>query len=187
MRKRVHDVRNLVWTVAGLGLVASVLLSFAIWRGDESYGLAGFWTKMAGPADLGPVDFAAISRSPTSNDALICPPDLCGSAGTDGISPIFNVPVARLRDAIRVIEVNDPDVFPLARDEAKIQDRFLARTRLMRFPDTISVRFIDLGGGRSTLALHSRSQLGRSDFGVNKARLEDWIRQLREKLPVVRQ
>ncbi len=184
MRKRVHDVRNLVWTVAGLGLVSSVLLSIAIWRGDESYGIASFWTRMAGPADLGPVDFATITRSSSSNDALICPPDMCGSARTDGTSPIFNAPVARLRDAVRVIEVNDPDVFPLARDEAKVQDRFLARTRLMRFPDTISVRFIDLGGGRSTLALYSRSRLGRSDFGVNKARLDDWVKQLREKLPV---
>ncbi len=177
-------MRNLVWTVAAFGLATSVLLSFAIWRGDDSYGIASFWTRMAGPADLGPVDFTGIVRSPSSNDALICPPDLCGATRTDGAAPIFNVPVARLRDAVRVIEVNDPDVFPLARNEAKVQDRFLARTRLMRFPDTISVRFIDLGGGRSTLALYSRSQIGRSDFGVNKARLDDWIKQLRSKLPI---
>ena len=178
-------MRNLVWTMAGLGLAGSVLLSFAIWRGDESYGIARLWTVLAGPADLGAVDFAGIVRSPSSNDALICPPGLCGTARTDGAAPVFNAPVARLRDAVRVIEVNDPDVFPLARDEAKVQDRFLARTSLLRFPDTISVRFIDLGNGRSTLALYSRSKLGSSDFGVNKARLDDWIKQLRSKLPLV--
>ena len=130
------------------------------------------------------MDFAAITRSGSGNDALFCPEGLCGSARIDGVSPVFLAPVARLRDAVRVIEVNDPDVFALTRDEAKIQDRYLARTRLMRFPDTINVRFIDLGNGRSTLAVYSRSQIGRSDFGVNKARLEGWLKLLREKLPL---
>jgi uncharacterized protein (DUF1499 family) len=177
-------VRNFLWIVGTFGMATVIALSFAIWRGDSSFGIASWWERLSGPADLGAVDFAALSRSPTGNDALLCPPDLCGTAKTDGVAPVFVAPVARLRDAVRVIEVNDPDVFPLARDEAKVQDRYLARTRLLRFPDTISVRFIDLGGGRSTLALYSRSQLGAKDFGVNKARLEEWIRLLREKLPV---
>lgn len=161
-----------------------IALSVAVWRGDERFGIAAWWARLAGPADLGPVDFAGITRSPSGNDALFCPPDLCGQVRSDGVAPVFVSPVARLRDAVRVIEVNDPDVFTLARDEGKIQDRYLARTKWMRFPDTISVRFIDLGGGRSTLALYSRSQIGRSDLGVNKARLERWIMLLREKLPV---
>lgn len=177
-------MRNILWIVGTVGMATLIALSFAIWRGDERFGIAAWWERLAGPPDLGAVDFAAITRSPSGNDALICPPGLCGAVRTDGVSPVFIAPVARLRDAVRVIEVNDPDVFALARDEAKVQDRYLARTRLMRFPDTVSVRFIDLGGGRSTLALYSRSQIGRSDFGVNKARLEEWIGLLRAKLPV---
>lgn len=177
-------MRNILWLFGTLAIAAVIALSFAIWRGDERFGISSWWERLAGPADLGPVDFGVINRSPSGNDALICPPGLCGSVKTDGVAPVFIAPVARLRDAVRVIEVNDPDVSPLARDEAKVQDRYLARTRLMRFPDTISVRFIDLGGGRSTLALYSRSQIGRSDFGVNKARLQEWISLLREKLPV---
>lgn len=171
--------------MAALGLVIVAGFAFAVWRGDRSFGIASFWTKVTGSPDLGPVDFSSVARSASDNDALICPTGFCGAARTDGTAPIFNVPVARLRDAVRVIEVNDPDVLPLARDEAKVQDRFLVRTRLMRFPDTVSVRFIDLGAGRSTLALHSRSKIGRSDFGANKARLAAWISHLREKLPVV--
>jgi uncharacterized protein (DUF1499 family) len=178
-------VRNGLWVFGTFGLAVVITLSFAIWRGDGSFGIASWWERLAGPADLGAVDFAAISRSTSGNDALICPPGLCGAAVTDGVAPVFMAPVARLRDVVRIIEVNDPDVFALARDEAKVQDRYLARTALMRFPDTISVRFIDLGGGRSTLALYSRSQIGRKDFGVNKARLDTWIKLLREKLPVV--
>lgn len=177
-------MRNVVWMFGTLGVALLITLSFAVWRGDRSFGISSWWERFAGPADLGPVDFTAITRSATQNDALICPSDFCGKTLADRVAPIFNAPVARLRDAVRVIEVNDPDVFSLARDEAKVQDRYLARTKLMRFPDTISVRFIDLGNGHSTLALYSRSQIGRSDFGVNKARLDDWIKQLREKLPV---
>jgi hypothetical protein len=168
----------------GLALVGALALSFALWRQDASFGIARLWERGFGPADLGPVDFAAIRRSPTGNDALICPPGLCGSAAVDGAPPVFEVPVARLRDAVRVIEVNDPDIFALARDDQRVQDRYLARTPRMRFPDTINVRFISLPDGRSTLALHSRSQIGRSDFGVNRARLEGWLRLLRQTLPV---
>lgn len=177
-------VRNIVWTIAAFGLICLAAVSIALVRGDESFGIAQVWERLVGPPDLGAVDFASIERSRTGNDALICPPGFCGAARTDGVPPVFNAPVARLRDAVRVIEVNDPDVFALARDEAKVQDRYLARTRLMRFPDTISVRFIDLGEGRSTLALYSRSQIGSRDFGVNRARLMTWIQLLRQKLPV---
>ena len=177
-------MRSLLWIIGVLGLGLLIALTFAVWRADRSFGIATWWERLAGPADLGAVDFATIQRSQTGNDALICPTGMCGSAATDGTAPIFRVPVTQLRDAVRVIEVNDADVFALARDEAKVQDRYLARTAWLRFPDTISVRFVDLGGNRSTLALYSRSQIGASDFGVNKARLDDWINQLRSKLPV---
>ena len=47
--------------------------------------------------------------------------------------------------------------------------RYVQRSALMGFPDTIVVRFFDRAGGRSTLALYSRSQLGHVDMGVNRA------------------
>jgi hypothetical protein len=177
-------VRNAFLVFGTLCLAAALVFVIAVWRGDSTFGIASLWQRLAGPADLGPVDFAAIIRSPTGNDALICPPDLCGATRTDGVAPVFLVPAARLRDAVRAIEADDPDVFALASGGAPEQDRYLARTRLMRFPDTVNVRFIELGGGRSTLALYSRSQIGRSDFGANKARLAGWIRLLRAALPV---
>jgi uncharacterized protein (DUF1499 family) len=52
---------------------------------------------------------------------------------------------------------------------------------MMRFPDTIDVLIIGCGEGRSTLALYSRSQIGRSDLGINRARLERWLRRIGEK------
>ncbi len=60
-------------------------------------------------------------------------------------------------------------------DRGPEQDRYLVRTRLMRFPDTVVVQVFDRGQDGSTLALYSRSQIGRSDFGVNRRRIERWV------------
>jgi uncharacterized protein (DUF1499 family) len=54
----------------------------------------------------------------------------------------------------------------------------------MGFPDTVVVRFFKRPGGRSTLALYSRSQLGKSDFGVNRARIARWLEKLTMQAPV---
>jgi hypothetical protein len=177
-------LRTVVTTVAVVLLLAGGLLAAAIWRGDRSFGVAGLWQALSGPPDLGPVDFAAISRSASGNDALFCPPGLCAASRPDGVSPVFATAVQRVRDAVRVIEVNDPDLFLLARDDSLPQDRYLARTPLLRYPDTINVRFHDLGQGRSSLSIYSRSQVGRSDFGVNRARVETWLAELARTLPV---
>jgi uncharacterized protein (DUF1499 family) len=161
-------------------------LALAIIRGDESFGISRLWERLSGPADLGPVDFASIRRSASGNDALFCPAELCGAVPVDGVAPVFAAPIGQLRQAVQLIQINSPDVEPVFRQADGRDERYVARTALMRFPDTINVRYIDLGNGRSTLALHSRSQIGRRDFGVNKARLENWIRLLGEKLPVAR-
>lgn len=46
------------------------------------------------------------------------------------------------------------------------------------FPDYVSVKFIEIDGTSSTLAIFSRSRLGQSDLGVNKKRVEAWLGQL---------
>jgi uncharacterized protein (DUF1499 family) len=45
----------------------------------------------------------------------------------------------------------------------------------MRYPDTIDVEILPADEGRSTLAVYSRSLVGRKDFGVNHARLRRWL------------
>ena len=45
----------------------------------------------------------------------------------------------------------------------------------MRFPDTIDAEVLAVGDDQSTLALYSRSLIGRKDFGVNRARLQRWL------------
>ena len=63
-----------------------------------------------------------------------------------------------------------------------LTDRYVQRSALLGFPDTIVVRFLDLPGGTSMVAIYSRSQLGEGDMGVNKARIERWLGKLKKIL-----
>lgn len=56
---------------------------------------------------------------------------------------------------------------------------YVQRSPRLNFPDYISVKFIDLNGGNSTVAIYSRSRFGYDDMGVNKARVTAWLASLR--------
>lgn len=56
---------------------------------------------------------------------------------------------------------------------------YVQRSARWNFPDYISVKFIDLNGGKSTIAIYSRSRFGHSDMGVNEARVKTWVGSLR--------
>jgi uncharacterized protein (DUF1499 family) len=45
---------------------------------------------------------------------------------------------------------------------------------------------VPVGDSRSTLAIYSRSQLGRSDLGVNLARIERWLDKLTREVAKMR-
>src|SRR4028118_988701 len=51
--------------------------------------LEGGWALVFGPPDLGPVDFATLTRRRTPNDALVAPEGLCRHAEADRIPPAF--------------------------------------------------------------------------------------------------
>lgn len=140
------------------------------------------WRAIAGPPDLGPVDLATLERRPVSNDALACPPGLC-AAQSDIVPPRWQMTPAELRRAFATALADEPRTERVAADDATMTDRWVQRTRLMRFPDTIVARFVDLPEGGSTIILYSRSQLGSDDFGVNRARIERWLQRLRDTSP----
>ncbi|WP_417587517.1 DUF1499 domain-containing protein [Pararhodobacter oceanensis] len=56
---------------------------------------------------------------------------------------------------------------------------WIARTRVMGYPDFISIRLQPQGEGTRVLAF-SRSRFGHSDMGVNRARLRRWLGALPE-------
>jgi len=61
------------------------------------------------------------------------------------------------------------------------KDPFLTyaqRTENLKFPDYISIKVIELGENRSTIAIYSRSRYGYGDMGVNKDRVLRWLETL---------
>lgn len=152
-----------------LALAASVALR------DRPFGIERVWSALFGSPDLGPVDFTRLARRSTPNDALVCPAGLCGGARADLVSPVYDLPYHELRARVLAIVTSDPGATQVAEAGAGRGDRFVVRTPLMRFPDTVDVMVLPVEGGRSTVAFYSRSQIGRSDLGANLARLKRWM------------
>ena len=169
-------------TLIGLAALAIVVAGVVLAGGAARLG------RLFGPADLGPVTFETLQRRTTPNDALACPVGMC-PAWSDVVPPVFALDVAGLRAALGKVIASEPGIERVASDDATSTDRYVQRTALLRFPDTIVVRTIALsaqdGAPRSTLALYSRSQLGHSDLGVNKARIERWLAKLGREVPAV--
>ena len=123
-------------------------------------------------------DFATLKRPGKPNTFLMAPEGLCKTATLDVVSPRFGVPAAKLRQEFLRVVIAKPRLSHSFRDDAGLYDDFVVRSLLFRFPDLISVQFLDEKGGKSTLAIYSRSVYGRSDLGVNRARTMGWIKEL---------
>lgn len=127
-----------------------------------------------GPIDRSKIDFAALSRSDTENDYLVCPADLC-QAAADKVSPVFDMPVDTLKTRWQTMAMTQPRVEAAEAYPDENQFDFIQRSDLLRYPDTVTVRFIALDNDTSTLAIYSRAHYGRRDFGVNRERVETWL------------
>lgn len=159
------------WLFAGFtGLVAVVAMFFWI-AGPER-----IW-ELFGPADLGDIEFETLQRRSTPNDALICPSSLCPAA-SDLLAPVYPVDLDDLRKAMRKALMSERRLTLVEVRDSPPTDRYVQRSEKLHFPDTIVIRYVELGPSRSTVAIYSRSQLGRKDLGVNLARIERWIRKL---------
>ncbi len=142
------------------------------------YGREKSWEALFGSPDLGPVTFATLTKTSRPNQALLCPPDVCKAAQPDMIPPVYAVSVDDLRRTFRRTIDMEPRSERVAENGTAHTERYVMRTNLMRFPDTIRVQFIDLGNNTSTVAIYAQAQIGYSDRGVNKARLRRWLQAL---------
>lgn len=149
--------------------------SYLLWRGAEPGGIDDAYSMIFGPADQGPVDFANLVRTSAPHDALACPEGVCGDAPVDIVTSVYPVSGEELRRIVREVATAHPrtDLVYAARWEE--EDRFVVRSAVMRFPDTVNARIFGAGDQGSMLALYSRSQIGYSDMGANLDRLHDWL------------
>jgi uncharacterized protein (DUF1499 family) len=160
--------------IVALLLVAGVVV-YLLLEKRPGYGAWYGLARLTGaPLDIGPVTWATLKRHRTPNDALVCPAGHCPDAGADREPKIYPVPPDELLARLRRIALSEPDTRELP-GAASRAARFLQQTRLMRFPDTIDAEVLAVGDNQSTLALYSRSLIGRKDFGVNRARLQRWL------------
>ena len=120
-----------------------------------------------------PMDVSAIVRPASPNTALAAP------AGFAPTPDIVTVPYAmsptRLYAAVRAMAQAQSRTYPAANYDERLQAHFVVRSAWLNFPDLVTVAVAGPDTGPSTLVLYSRSVYGRSDFGVNRKRVEAWL------------
>lgn len=163
-------LRSLLIVVIGIAVAVAAL----IWEGTTL-------ESMLYVGDVPVVDFATLQRDDVPNKYLLCPKGAC-STRTDGEAPVFDVPVERLQVAWGEMLAEQPRLQLLRRDVTNTQIDYVQRTRFLRFPDLVTVRFVPIDEAHSTLAIYSRSVWGRGDMGVNRKRVEEWLARLQAKL-----
>jgi len=129
-----------------------------------------------------PMDMARLERPATPNTALAASP-IAGPAGDvpwaamppDLVTPVYQVPATRLFAAIQAVAEAQPRTFVAATYPDRLQVHWVVRSAVFNFPDLVTAQIAADGAGGSTLVLYSRSVYGRSDLGVNRARLGAWL------------
>ncbi len=151
---------------------------FALGRGMGGTPRAGYTRAM--------IDFETLKRPNTPNTYLVAPDGLCREAVLDRIAPVYAVAPDSLDAAWTALMSRQPRTRLEARDAALRISEYTQRTRLLRFTDRITVQFLAAGRpDHATLAVYSRSQVGYSDLGTNRKRIEAWLEALGAELPSV--
>lgn len=163
-------IRYLLVVIAGIAIALVAL----IWEG-------GTLEQAFTVGNVPVIDFASLQRTSTPNQYLLCPAGMC-TAETDGAAPVFDLPADQLQGAWELMIADQPRVQEVHRDLTLTQVDYVQRSRLFRFPDVITVRFVPVDDTHSTLAIYSRSIYGKGDMGVNRARIDDWLAKLKAKV-----
>jgi uncharacterized protein (DUF1499 family) len=127
-----------------------------------------------------PLDFASFSKTWKPNQFLALPAGFAARQKADMDSPVVTASADAVRAAwLRVIagEARTGKV-----REAGGQIEVVQRTPLLGFPDTITALPVDLGDGRASICVFSRSRFGIRDFAVNETRVRRWLAALTAQL-----
>jgi uncharacterized protein (DUF1499 family) len=158
-------------------LVVALVIAYLRLEKRPGYGAWYGLAKLTGSRlDIGPVDWTTLTRHMTPNDALVCAAARCPNAKPDWEPKIYAMPPGDLLARLKKIVLAESGTSELSCEPDRDRvARFIQRTRLMRYPDTIDVEVFAAPNNQSTLAVYSRSLIGRKDFGVNRARVERWF------------
>ena len=135
------------------------------------------------PADI--PDPLTLARTRRPNAWLICPERTC-RAEAGATAPVYPVPPAELWQTWRAVLEDSPRVSIVTADEPRLLLLAQDRTPVFRFVDTVALHVFPAADGGSTFAAYSHSEIGYSDLGTNRRRLEEWIEEVEERLNGVR-
>ena len=153
-------------------LVVAVAVFFTLIRTDDM--MIGFFPE--GPSES--IEFSTLVLKESPNQYLVCPENLCNGQ-QHRVSAIYPTTAEDLAANWYDVVNTKPRMEQKSIDNGNVnQVDYVQRTELMQYPDWITVRFIDLGDRKSTLAIYSRSVYGESDLGVNQERIDAWLNEL---------
>jgi uncharacterized protein (DUF1499 family) len=105
---------------------------------------------------------------------LACPPGYCPAAEAIA-SPVFPVPWERLHEYWTEVISGEKRVEAIVAEPDSRRFVYIEHSPTFRFPDVITVEFVQLGPDRSSIAIYSRSRYGNYDFGKNRKRVVKWL------------
>ena len=90
-----------------------------------------------------------------------------------GLPGLLAMDFQRRAGVLRALGDGMERVWKMAEWPEARQAQWVARTRLMNYPDLINAQIVEMQGGTG-LFLYSRSLVGHSDLGVNAKRVAAW-------------
>lgn len=120
------------------------------------------------------VDPLTEPSSPTPNSYRVAPPNLTDEQ-VDRVAPVYLANPSLMAKAFDDFVLSRLKVKRIAGSPEEGWMTYVQKSPKLNLPDYISVKFIDLTGGRSTVAIYSRSRFGHGDMGVNEARVSSWM------------
>lgn len=128
-------------------------------------------------SSLDAFDFHKLEVPRSPNWYLACPPGAAHPHCREA-SPRYEVDLPRLRSQFFEVVSAAPRTALIADLPAGNRFRFIQKSRLFKFVDEITVEFVPLGEGASSLYIFSQSRRGWWDLGVNRRRIRRWLRRL---------
>jgi len=113
--------------------------------------------------------------APGTPNAWRVGPDPESGPEPDQVAPVYALSAEELARRLDDRIMAAPRTTRIAQGQDGLWATYVQRSRVMGFPDYISVRVIPRGEGSATLAIFSRARFGSSDLGVNRARVENWL------------
>ena len=124
------------------------------------------------------IDFASFKRSGRPNNVLMLPPGFQAASKADAESPMFEGTAEALADAAKSIALGWPRTALLNDVDGNHQFAVVQRSKICRWPDTMTVQALPVADGGASLAIYSAAKYGYRDFGVNRTRVEDLLKAL---------